>query len=123
MPRYHKMIRATEVVVHWLAADSKLKFADQPVPSLPPLKDRKGKGDGKRTGVIKSVAENQAEFEVADGYKVNLFASEEQFPELRNPVQIAFDARGRLWVVTMPSLKWLSQLPSSSSSVRLQNST
>ena len=34
---------------------------------------------------------------------MNLFASEEQFPELRNPVQIAFDARGRLWVVTMPS--------------------
>ena len=44
-----------------------------------------------------------AEFELADGYAVNVFASEEQFPELRNPVQIAFDARGRLWVVTMPS--------------------
>jgi hypothetical protein len=26
-----------------------------------------------------------------------------EFPELKNPVQIAFDARGRLWVVTMPS--------------------
>jgi putative heme-binding domain-containing protein len=32
------------------------------------------------------------------GMKVNLFASEEQFPELVNPVQMAFDTRGRLWV-------------------------
>jgi hypothetical protein len=39
----------------------------------------------------------QAGFRVADGYAVNLFASEEQFPELRAPVQIAFDERGRLW--------------------------
>ena len=103
MPRYHEMIRQTEAVVHQLASNSTLKFADQPTPSLPPLKERKGRDDGDRTGIIKSVAENQAEFKVADGYEVNLFASEEQFPELRNPVQIAFDARGRLWVVTMPS--------------------
>ena len=35
---------------------------------------------------------------VHKGMKVNLFASEEQFPELVNPVQMAFDTRGRLWV-------------------------
>ncbi len=103
MPRYHEMIRQTEAVVHQLARDSKLSFGDQPAPALPPLEERTGRDDGDRTGIIKSVAENQAEFEVADGYEVNLFASEEEFPELRNPVQIAFDARGRLWVVTMPS--------------------
>ncbi len=32
------------------------------------------------------------------GLKANLFASEKQFPELVNPVQIAFDTKGRLWV-------------------------
>ncbi|MBS0263441.1 MAG: HEAT repeat domain-containing protein [Planctomycetes bacterium] len=32
------------------------------------------------------------------GLKVTLFASEEQFPELVNPVQMAFDTKGRLWV-------------------------
>ncbi|MCH2330743.1 MAG: hypothetical protein MK312_04320, partial [Roseibacillus sp.] len=42
-------------------------------------------------------------FRVAEGYEVNLFASEEEFPELRNPEQIAFGPRGRLWVVTRPS--------------------
>ncbi|MCO6455293.1 MAG: HEAT repeat domain-containing protein [Pirellulaceae bacterium] len=41
--------------------------------------------------------------QVAEGLRVNLFASEEQFPELANPVQMTFDARGRLWVAVMPS--------------------
>ena len=40
---------------------------------------------------------------VADGYKVELFASEEDFPELINPVQMAFDTRGRLWVAAWPN--------------------
>ncbi|MBW3597722.1 MAG: discoidin domain-containing protein, partial [Planctomycetes bacterium] len=35
---------------------------------------------------------------VAEGMKVELFASEEMFPELVNPVQMAFDPQGRLWV-------------------------
>jgi glucose/arabinose dehydrogenase/lysophospholipase L1-like esterase/plastocyanin len=35
---------------------------------------------------------------VADGFEVNLFASEKQFPSLINPVQMAFDTEGRLWV-------------------------
>ncbi len=35
---------------------------------------------------------------VPTGVRVNLFASEEQFPELVNPVQMAWDVRGRLWV-------------------------
>ena len=34
---------------------------------------------------------------------MNLFASEEDFPELANAVAIAFDAQGRLWVATMPT--------------------
>jgi glucose/arabinose dehydrogenase/lysophospholipase L1-like esterase len=42
-------------------------------------------------------------FELPEGYKVNLFASEVEFPELANPVQFAFDAKGRLWVTTMES--------------------
>lgn len=35
--------------------------------------------------------------------KVNLFASEEQFPDLAKPVQMAFDTKGRLWVAVWPS--------------------
>ena len=42
-------------------------------------------------------------FSLAEGYSINLYASEVEFPELRNPSQFAFDARGRLWVCTMQS--------------------
>ena len=40
---------------------------------------------------------------VAKGYKLELFASEEEFEELANPVQMTFDTKGRLWVGVMPS--------------------
>ena len=40
---------------------------------------------------------------VPDGYRIELFASEETFPHLANPVQMSFDNAGRLWVSTMPS--------------------
>ncbi len=41
-------------------------------------------------------------FKLAPGYAANLFASEAEFPELKNPVQLTFDTRGRLWILTMP---------------------
>ncbi|MFM7152005.1 MAG: PVC-type heme-binding CxxCH protein, partial [Gemmataceae bacterium] len=40
---------------------------------------------------------------VAPGMKVNLFASEKDFPELVNPVQMTFDTKGRLWVAVWPT--------------------
>jgi len=40
---------------------------------------------------------------VPPGYEVKLFADERTFPEIANPVQLAFDSKGRLWVSTMPS--------------------
>ena len=42
-------------------------------------------------------------FTVAEGYKIDLFASEREFPDLANPCQMSFDNQGRLWVATMPS--------------------
>ncbi len=47
--------------------------------------------------------EQKKKFHLAPGYEINLVASEEQFPELANPVAINFDSQGRLWVATMPS--------------------
>jgi mono/diheme cytochrome c family protein/glucose/arabinose dehydrogenase len=40
---------------------------------------------------------------VPQGYKVELFASEKEFPNLANPMQLSFDNKGRLWVATMPT--------------------
>ncbi|HUF61378.1 MAG TPA: PVC-type heme-binding CxxCH protein, partial [Verrucomicrobiales bacterium] len=42
-------------------------------------------------------------FTLPEGYQIELFASEREFPNLRNPVQLSFDNRGRLWVAVMPT--------------------
>lgn len=103
IPLYLERITKGDAVIHALAGDSAKRFADLPAVSLP-LPPNPGKmGTKGGVGEVKPAAEAMAEFKVADGYAVNLFASDEQFPDLRAPVQMAFDARGRLWVVTMPS--------------------
>ncbi|QDT70862.1 PVC-type heme-binding CxxCH protein [Lacipirellula limnantheis] len=43
------------------------------------------------------------QMKVPEGYKIQTFASEEDFPELAKPVQMAFDNKGRLWAACMPS--------------------
>lgn len=40
---------------------------------------------------------------VPAGYKIEMFASEEEFPDLAKPMQMSFDNKGRLWIATMPS--------------------
>ena len=47
--------------------------------------------------------EAEGKIQAAKGYKIELFADEERFPDLANPVQMAFDNKGRLWVSTMAS--------------------
>lgn len=53
--------------------------------------------------IIRPPEEAVKTFTLAEGYKINLFASEVEFPDLKNPVQATFDAKGRLWVATMPT--------------------
>lgn len=49
-----------------------------------------------------------SQMEIPDGFEVECFASEKDFPELANPTQIAFDQRGRLWVSCMVNYpQWL----------------
>ncbi len=103
LPRYHQLVAQADAILHDLAAHPAKRFADYPAPSLPALPEGKTTTYRFPGGTVRAPAEMQQELIVADGYAVNLFASEEQFPELRNPVQLSFDARGRLWVVTMPS--------------------
>ncbi len=42
-------------------------------------------------------------FTLAPGYQIEIFASELEFPDLANPVQLSFDNKGRLWVAVMPA--------------------
>lgn len=103
MPLYLQRIERSDALVQQLTASPNARFADAPFISLTPPPVPPSGGSTHSVGIVKSPAEMQAGFQIAPGYALNLFASEEQFPELRAPVQIAFDARGRLWVVTMPS--------------------
>lgn len=48
-------------------------------------------------------AEALSRFTMAPGYRIELFASEKEFPDLANPAQLTFDNRGRLWVAVMPT--------------------
>jgi glucose/arabinose dehydrogenase/azurin/lysophospholipase L1-like esterase len=95
MPRYHELAAKADAVTHSMCMDASLAFDESPLTLEPMIK--------REPVDLPSPAEMLKNFKVADGYEVNLFASEKEFPELRNPEQIAFDARGRLWVVTMPS--------------------
>ncbi len=103
IPLYLQRIEKADALIHELAASPDSKFANYSPITLPPLPKATKTGSNGDLGVVRPAAEAQSEFKVADGFAVNLFASDEQFPELRAPVQIAFDARGRLWIVTMPS--------------------
>ncbi len=103
MPRYHQLVEQADAVIHDLVKHPQKRFSEYPRPSLGALPEGKSIPDRFSGGEMKAAKEQQKDLTVAEGYTLNLFASEGDFPELKNPVQIAFDARGRLWVVTMPS--------------------
>lgn len=103
IPRYHRLVEMGDGILHDLVERPDRPLANVPPPSLPPLPPSPMKDYKFASGTVKPPQEMLGDLTVANGYAVNVFASEEQFPELRNPLQMAFDARGRLWVVTMPS--------------------
>ena len=48
-----------------------------------------------------------AKMHVPEGFEVNLFADEKQFPQLANPVQLQVDGKGRLWAAAWATYpKW-----------------
>ncbi len=90
----------------WRALDGKkfdLATADAQTHKLPPVKSNfkpSGKNGNPDYQPGKS---SQTKITLPEGYKMELFASEKEFKDLANPVQIAFDNKGRLWVATMAS--------------------
>jgi glucose/arabinose dehydrogenase/lysophospholipase L1-like esterase len=78
----------------WAAAQGKqVPVADNNLPPVTPVPTNLKDAHAFQTGEAAI-----AEMKLAPKLKVNLFASEEQFPELINPVQMAWDTKGRLWV-------------------------
>ena len=76
---------------------------DAKTSKLPPVQSNYKPSNKNGTPEYRPGQESQTKIEVPEGYKIDLFASEENFPDLKNPVQIAFDNKGRLWVATMES--------------------
>lgn len=92
--------------VIWAAAQGKafdLVAADAKTRPLPEIKTNYR--PSKKNGTTEYLYDEKAlaSFTTAPGYKIELFASEKEFPNLANPVQLSFDNKGRLWIATMPT--------------------
>lgn len=90
----------------WAAAQGKpfdLAAADAATEPLPKIETNYL--PSKKNGTTDYLYGDEAltSFKMAPGYQIELFASEKEFPNLANPVQLAFDNKGRLWIATMPT--------------------
>lgn len=89
----------------WQAAKGEkmdLSEADKKTSALPEVKTNY---NPQKNGSLEYLYGQDAlnKLKMAPGYKIELFASEKEFPDLANPCQLSFDNKGRLWVATMPS--------------------
>jgi mono/diheme cytochrome c family protein/glucose/arabinose dehydrogenase len=90
----------------WFAASKGEKMdlveADKKTKVLPPVKTN---FNPVKNGSLEYLYGEDAlkKLKVPEGYKIELFASEKEFTDLANPVQMSFDNKGRLWVATMPT--------------------
>ncbi len=90
----------------WMAAKGEkmdLTEADKKTSALPEVETNYKPSN--KNGDLKYLYGGEAieKLETAPGFEIELFASEKEFPDLANPVQLSFDNKGRLWVAVMPS--------------------
>jgi putative heme-binding domain-containing protein len=108
------LMTANRDPVIWAAASGKsVKADDSNVPPPVTVKTNVGGGSQSSSAVKEgsldylSPAESLKTIQVPEGFEVNLFASEEMFPDLANPVQLQVDNKGRLWAASWNSYpKW-----------------
>ena len=93
--------------------NSSYRVDDSNVP--PPVKVKSNVGGKSRssnkqkegTASYMKPKDTAAQLQLAEGLKVGVFASEEMFPEMVNPVQMAVDTKGRLWAAAWKTYpKW-----------------
>ena len=113
----------------WAAAAGRpFTVDDGNVPPPVPVKSNVGGGSksssAQKEGSVDylSPEESRAKIKVPEGFELGVFASEEQFPDLANPVQLQVDAKGRLWAAcwnTYP--KWEPLKPMNDSLMILED--
>jgi putative heme-binding domain-containing protein len=88
----------------WAVAQGKdLVVDDSNTPPFIPVKTNKPGAGPNGEHLFLGGEEAIGEMTLGKNLKVNLFASEKEFPELAKPVQMSFDSRGRLWVACWPT--------------------
>ncbi len=100
-----EMTALRDTVIHEVARGKKTDLAvdDSQTHALPAVPTNYQPSIKNGTTQILPADEGVAALTVPAGYKVELFASEKEFPHLANPMQLSFDNRGRLWVAVMPA--------------------
>ena len=109
--------------VVWAAAQGKsVKADDSNLPEfLEVISNKPGPLEGGKHLFLSGEAAI-SKMTVAKNMKVELFADEAMFPELINPVQMAFDTKGRLWVATWPTYPhWKPTTPMNDSLLILED--
>lgn len=81
-----------------LAKGGDLQIDDSNVPQIPKIKSNKPGQNPDGSYRYTKAEEAIKLMTVPKGVKVELVASEEQFPELVSPVQMGWDTKGRLWI-------------------------
>ncbi len=96
-----------------LAQGKEWKADDSNVPAPVPVVSNVGGGSksssAQKEGRLNYISgqEGIQYMAVAKGFEVNLFADEERFPQLANPVQLQLDIQGRIWAAVWPTYpKW-----------------
>jgi len=90
----------------WAVVNGKsfdLAAADKATHPLSEVKTNYKSSNKNGTTEYKYGQEAEKTITTPEGYQAKLFASEEEFPNLANPMQLSFDNKGRLWVSTMPT--------------------
>ncbi|MDX2246339.1 MAG: GDSL-type esterase/lipase family protein [Bacteroidia bacterium] len=90
----------------WLAAKGEamdIAAADAKTTILPAVQTNYQVSEKNGTPRYLYGEEALATLKTAPGYQIELFASEKEFPNLANPMQLSFDNAGRLWVAVMPT--------------------
>lgn len=101
-----EMAALRDLVIHQVASGkaTSLSVDDSTTHELPPVPTNYSSSN-RKNGSDEYLYGDDAvkQLTVPEGYRVELFASEKEFPNLANPMQLSFDNRGRLWVATMPT--------------------
>ncbi|MFN9040543.1 MAG: PVC-type heme-binding CxxCH protein, partial [Planctomyces sp.] len=94
MRNFDLLVNQQDAQIHALAGPQPAVPLPPPaaLPPLPAVNQSRGANEWL------SAADEQRAFQVDPRFEVSLFAGEEQFPDIANPIQMRWDSRGRLWV-------------------------